>query len=396
MGFANNGHPAILILTGNLGDGHRQAASAIADTAARLYPGARIRVVDITEGKYPRLNRLSQYLYMLWITKFPWVYGYLFKKTKEKTVLSHCLKRLPLYSLDKLRKLLGQMEPSVVVSTFPAASAAISRMKEKGLTAVPAITVITDHTYHSYWLHPGTDRYIVGSEHVRQALRRWPVPDGKIAVTGIPIRRAFAAPQEKRMLRQRLGFDSDLPLVMIMGGGCGLIGGNWAGLLADPGLLDKPVQVIIVCGRNEELRERLIREMKDYPHRLIVQGYVDNVHELMAAADLLITKPGGLTSSEALASELPMLLYKPLPGQEYDNAAYLTAIGAAVQARNQEEFVRHLAGLLKNPQQLAQMKASTRLFGRRESAESAVRAIMETAHTPLEAVPIRHKVYAKA
>lgn len=397
MGFPANGQPSVLILTGNLGDGHRQAANAVAEAAVRLYPGARVRVVDVTEGGHPRLNRLSQRLYMLWITKIPWLYGALFRQTKNDTFLARLLKKLPLYSVSRVKRLLEEAAPTVVVSTFPAASAAVARLKCRRSVSVPAVTIMTDHTYHSYWLHDGTDRYIVGSEHVRQALKKWPVPDRKIAVTGIPIRAAFAVPQDKEALRLKLGLHPELPMVMIMGGGCGLIGGDWAKLLSAPLLLQKPMQVVIVCGRNDKLQERLARDMKDYPHPLVITGYVDHVPELMAAADLLVSKPGGLTSSEALASELPMLLYKPLPGQEHDNAAYLTGIGAAVQARNPREFTRHLALLLDEAELLAQMRVCAKQVARRQAAELAVREIMDTAaHSAPEAMPLGRRLYAKA
>jgi processive 1,2-diacylglycerol beta-glucosyltransferase len=397
MSLPTNGRPSVLILTGNLGDGHRQAAFAMAETAKRLYPGAKIRVVDVMEGGHPRLHQLGQFLYMLWITKLPWLYGFLFRQTKNDTLLSRFLRRLPLSSPGRLKRLLADADPSVIVSTFPAASAAVTRLKRRQFTAAPVITVITDHTYHSYWLHPETDLYIVGSEHVRQALRRWPVSDRKIAVTGIPVRSAFARQQEQRSLRMKLGLQPDLPTVMIMGGGGGLIGGDWAKLLRAPGLLQRPMQIVIVCGRNDKLKERLTRDMQGYPHPVMVTGYVDYVNELMAASDLLISKPGGLTSSEALASELPMLLYRPLPGQEHDNAAYLTGIGAAVQAKSPEEFAAHLTRLLEEPQLLAQMKTCAKLYSRREAAELAVREIMETvAHAPTESKPLSRRVYAKA
>lgn len=389
---------SVLILTGNLGDGHKQAAHAMAEATAQLYPGAQIRVADVMERTHPFLHRLGQALYMLWITKVPWLYGFLFRHTKNDTFLSRCLKRLPLCNLSYMKMLLVETSPSVVISTFPAASAGMARLKEKRYTRVPLVTVITDHTYHSYWLHPGTTRYIAGSEHVRQALIRWPIPDRQIAVTGIPIRPAFSKPRvEQAGLRLKLGLDPQLATVMIMGGGGGLIGGDWAKLLSSSDLLACPMQVVIVCGRNEQLKERLSRDMKHYPHPLVITGYVDHVHELMAASDLLITKPGGLTSSEALASELPMLLYKPLPGQEHDNAAYLTRIGAAVEARTPEEFAQHLSRLLKEPQLLAQMKACARLFSRKEAAKLAVREVVEAAaQTVPEPAPLRRTRYAKA
>jgi processive 1,2-diacylglycerol beta-glucosyltransferase len=395
MSFEQNGRPSLLILTGNLGDGHRQAAYAMAEAAVRMNPETQTHVVDVMERTHPTLHRFSQFCYMQWITKFPWLYGYLFRQTKDNTLISRWLKKLPLCNLNRLQALLEETRPSVVVCTFPAAAAAIAQLKLKRLTSVTAVTVITDHTYHSYWIHPGTDRYIVGSEHIRAALRQWPVPERRIAVTGIPVRGAFGEKQDREELCRRHGLDPSLRTLMIMGGGYGLIGGDWAKLLTAPGLLEKPMQTVIVCGRNEKLQQRLTRELRHYPHKLLITGYVEHVHELMGAADLLITKPGGLTTSEALASGLPMLLYKPLPGQEYDNAAYLTQAGAAIQASNDKEFVGQLKLLLDRPELLERMRDAARELGRRNSAELAVREIMGTAHNAMEPVAVRRALYVE-
>lgn len=396
MSFEQRRRPAILILTGNFGDGHRQAAQAMAEAAVRLNPNAEARVVDVMERSLPRLHRLTQACYMLWITKTPWLYGYLFRKTKDDTWMAKLFKKFRLCSLDRIRDLLKEMNPSVVVCTFPAAAAGLSTLKARGETDVPMVTVITDHTYHSYWIHPGTNRYIVGSDHVRQALLRWQLPDRQIAVTGIPIRPAFREPMDRLELSPKYSLDPAIPTVMIMGGGNGLIGSDWAKLLTDPRLIRKPVQVLIICGRNDKLKDQLTRELKGYPHKLIITGYVEHVHELMAVSDLLITKPGGLTTSEALASELPMLLYKPLPGQEYDNAAYLTAAGAAVQAGSPEEFALQLELLISQPQALARMKANAANLGNRNSAEQGLANIYELAHSPAAPIPLPKARYAEA
>ncbi|WP_438444718.1 MGDG synthase family glycosyltransferase [Gorillibacterium sp. sgz5001074] len=390
MSSERNGRTAILILTGNLGDGHRQAAAALAEEAHRLLPGAKIRVVDIVERTRPRTHRLSEYCYMQWITKLPWLYGWLFRMTKDDTAMARIFKSFRLVPHRPLMALLEEFRPDAVVCTFPSAAAAMAQLKRKGRTAVPIITVITDHTYHSYWVHDGTDRYIVGSERVRQALRQWSVPERAVAVTGIPVRKEFHREMNRRELRLKHGLDPSLPTVVIMGGGYGLIGGDWAKLLQAPELRARPMQAVIVCGRNDRLKERLLRDMQDYPHPLVVTGYIEHVHELMASADLLITKPGGLTTSEALAMGLPMLLYKPLPGQEYDNAAYLTGMGAAVQAGQADEFVHTLRRLLDHPEQLAWMKERVRFLARGRSAEMAVREIAEAARTePEQAAYVR-------
>jgi processive 1,2-diacylglycerol beta-glucosyltransferase len=345
------------------------------------------------DGTHPLLHRLAQWSFYIWITRLPWLYGFLFRRTQRDSLLSRCLNRLPLCSTRRIVRLVAEITPVAIISTFPAASAAVARLKSRGRIKVMTATVMTDHTSHSYWLHPATDRYIVGSEHVRRLLLEWSIPDRKIAVTGIPIRSAFHSSYDRGAIRTALGLKPDLPTVMIMGGGGGLIGGDWARLLQDPGLLALPLQVIIVCGRNDKLKAKLARELEEYPHPVQLTGYVDNIPELMAASDLLVTKPGGLTSSEALASGLPMLLYKPLPGQELDNAAYLTGIGAALQAKGPEEFTAQLSRLLTHPALLAQMKSCARLYSHKDSAEGAVREILEAAaRVSPENIPVSKRI----
>src|SRR4051812_15018031 len=129
-----------------------------------------------------------------------------------------------------------------------------------------------------------------------------------------------------------------------------------------------PIQLIIVCGHNEKLRMQLQEKLKGSKHRILLTGYIDYVHELMAISDLMITKPGGVTTFEAIAMELPMLLYKPIPGQEQDNAKFLVRSGVAVQAETDQDLVHHLSGLLNNGELLQQMREKSKQFHPKESA----------------------------
>jgi processive 1,2-diacylglycerol beta-glucosyltransferase len=369
----------ILILTGSLGDGHNKAAQAILEAARFYNPEAEVKVVDFLEWTHPYLHSVGKYCYIQWMKNLPSVYGYLYSKTRDVNTFSNWFKRMKSFSTDRMVELLDEIKPTKVVSTFPGAAAAMSYLKSNGLTAVPTVTVLTDYTDHSYWIHPGTDLYLVGAEHVKQKLLRHRIPEHRIVVTGIPIGLPFTLTYDRLMLRDKHHLDRMMPTILVMGGGHGLIGKQLMSVLQD-NELTAPVQFIFVCGRNEKLKQWLEDEIKGalIPHSVIITGFVDHVHELMALSDLIVTKPGGLTVSEALALELPMMLYKPIRGQEQDNAAYLVGLGAAMEAKNAAELKRQLLQVIHDQSLLLNLKRNARLSHLKEGALHTLTAILET------------------
>lgn len=384
----------ILILSGDLGDGHIQAAGALAEAARQYGPEAQTVLINFSAVTHPKLHPVGRYFYTKWVTRFPLVYGYLFQKTRGENLMSQLFRKTKFYTLSRLEKLIQEVGPTVIVTTFPPAAAGISMLKENGLSGVPTVTVITDHTDHSYWLHPYTDRYIVSSERVRDALIRHGIQESQIAVTGIPIRPQFGLPLDRMKLRDKLALDRNRPVVLLMGGGLGMIAKESSSLLLS-GEIAVDAQFVLICGRNRKLRESLAKELAGSKHSITITGYVDNVHEWMAAADLLITKPGGLTTSEAIASGLPMLLYKPLPGQETDNSAFLVEAGVAVEAGDEKELAALLNTLLVSPEQLAGLRRKAASCRREHAAHEALLSILETdaASRPRK---LRDALYARA
>lgn len=391
----NNKKHKVLILSGDFGDGHKQAARAILETSQLYRPDVEATVVDFMEWTHPHLHSVGRYCYIQWVKTFPSVYGYLFQKTRDDNTFSNLFKKVKLFALGKMVKLLEEVQPTVVVSTFPIAAAAMSLLKENGLTDIPTVTVITDHTDHSYWIHPYTDQYLVGSEHVRQALIARHIPASRILASGIPIRPQFCQTFDRSTLREKFGLKQSLPTVLIMGGGLGMISKTFIRLLQTDSRLE-PMQFIIVCGRNEKLKEKLESELKPGKHRFLVTGFVDHVHELMALSDLIITKPGGLTTSEAVALDLPMLLYKPLPGQEQDNSAYLLSAGVAILAEDEPDLFGKLIKVFQNPQILSTMKSRTKQIQTRSATFQALRTIVRTQNASPVHRRVGRAIYAEA
>lgn len=367
----------ILILTGNYGDGHIQVAQAIHEAIQIRFPSLEPVIFDFMEWVHPYSNHVSRFLYLQGVKKFPQLYGYIYQKTRRMNTFSKMMKTIFSSGIGRMVKLIEEVEPTVVVSTFPLAAAVMSKLKSYGLTDVPTVTTITDHTDHSCWIYPCTDQYIVGSRSVRDSLIDLGVEENRIADTGIPIRQQFSQSLQRDEIFAKYGLDPHLPTVLVMGGGCGLIG-DGSSTLQELDALPQPIQLIIVCGHNEKLRMELEGNLKDSKHRIHLTGYINYVHELMAISDLMITKPGGVTTFEAIAMELPMLLYKPIPGQEQDNAKFLIRSGVAIQAETDRDLTDHLSKLLSNRELLLQMRENSKQFHPKESAFASVEIIKDT------------------
>jgi len=363
----------LLILSGSLGDGHRQAAKAILEASALYKPGVDVKVVDFMEWIHPRMHAVERYCFLQWVKHFPSSYGYLYQMTRSDSMLTFFLKHLGAISQQRLLRLLHEEQPTMVVSTFPPASAAISLLKEKGKTDLPTTTVITDHSDHSYWMQPSTDLYLVGSETLRAALLRKGIADHKIAVTGIPVRLTYSQHDNRERLREKLGWASDTFAVLVMGGGSGIFDKAFLEHLQADNFPPR-LQFIIVCGRNVKLLHRLHEVLGDRDH-VMLTGFLEEIHEWMAAADVLITKPGGLTTSEAMALQLPMLLLEPRLGQEQDNADYLIQAGFAYPCRV-NNLGDQLQMLIQQPSLLEQMRGKAELCRQKDSARLAVMHIM--------------------
>lgn len=372
----------VLVLSGDLGDGHRQAARALAETCGEgLAERVRAEVIDFMQEVYPYLHPMVKYCFMKGVEKAPSVYGYLYRKTRRKEAMPIPFKTFLSLGLSRFLTLLEEKRPDIIVCTFPLAAAAVSLLKEKGAVSTPLVTVITDHTDHSLWLQPHTDLYLVGSEQVAAALRLHGVSSSRIRVTGIPVRRRFSESFDRVRLCQSFGLDPQRPVVLVMGGGSGMLDESVRSLIRSTSLLER-LQLVVICGSNAAVREELEAELQEHPtNRVIVKGFVEEIHEWMAVADLLVTKPGGLTTAEAVAMGLPMLLYKPIPGQEEDNAAVLEKAGVAIRATAARALQDQLLELADNRLALAAMQGRARQFRRQRPTEQAWDAIMHLQQT---------------
>lgn len=325
--------PKVLLLTASVGAGHVRAAQAVAETLAYEYPQAQVRVVDIMDGKDGPWRQWVKEGYYTLVQHLPSLYDWLYRWSDEQAAVPQVAEYALRFSVGAL---LREQQPDVVVAAHPFAASAAGYWLKRQHAAASLGTVVTDYGAHRLWTHPGVDCYFVATETVRQQLLHYGVDDRRIAISGIPISRAFYPATDKAAIRRSLCLESDLPTVVFMGGGIGL--GPVLACLED---FEKTEgmrrQLVVLAGRNVQLYMAARQAAKGSRHHIAVRGFTRRVAEYLRAADVLVTKPGGMTLSEAAATGLPMVLLPPLPGQEEDNARFFEANGGAVYCRDSRE-----------------------------------------------------------
>ena len=320
--------PRVLLFTASFGSGHNQACHAVRERLEEQ--GAVVREVDLVKLLHPSVRPIVTLVFLQMLKKAPWLYGVFYDALSTSQSKSFVERQLFRLGRRKIASILRSFRPDVVCSTHPTSVGIVSELRARGMTSVPNVVVITDYTAHGHWVHPNVDLYCVACEEVGRELQRMGVPARKIRVTGLPIRKVFTEMQEVRddpvrrlQLRRENGIDANKPLFLVMGGGEGIIGtaSTWERITKRV-----DAQFTIVCGKNQRLYNQL-RDLES--NKVRVLGYVPNIEQWMAMADMLITKAGGLTMTEAVSLGLPMLLFRPIPGQEHANACYAVKRGVA-------------------------------------------------------------------
>ena len=259
----------------------------------------------------------------------------------------------------KLEKYIIETKPDVIISTHFFASEIISDMKETGKIDSRLVTVVTDYRLHSWWVADRTDMYVVaGQDAYDDLVKKWKVEPSRIKILGIPIEPVFSKKPDRAKIFRDAGLKEGLFTVLVVGGGFGV--GPIEDIIKTVGNISGPLQIITICGHNEELAKKLEALSLSMKAHIKVFGYVNNVYEYMDIADVLISKSGGITVSESLAKELPMIIIAPIMGQETRNSDYLIKNGAAVKIVKAEDLKEIIEYFVSNPQKVAAMKEAIR------------------------------------
>ncbi|MBI3323089.1 MAG: hypothetical protein HYZ95_01335 [Candidatus Omnitrophica bacterium] len=351
--------------------GHCQAARAVEQAIRRLAPTADTLTIDAFQYLNPVLARIVDRMYMSVIQRMPQLWDYLYDNPEIVTRSDHFRRLLHRYDSPRLQGLLEDFRPEAIVCTQAFPCGLVADYKEENGLGVPLYGVITDFTPHAYWVHGQVDGYVVPAEETGQWLVERRVDPRAVHASGIPIDPIFAEAPNGDGIRRRLQMDPALPAVLLMGGGQGL--GPILEGVAALDKLEERFQLLVVAGSNEQLYHRLITRAPGLQHPLHVFGHVDFVSDLMSVARMIITKPGGLTTSEALAKGLPIIALEPLPGQENKNAHFLERRKAGIIVEDSADLPRVVRRLMARPAELEELAANARALGRPEAALDAAR-----------------------
>jgi processive 1,2-diacylglycerol beta-glucosyltransferase len=365
----------ILVLSASVGAGHLRAAQAVELALRQLDPVAVVQNVDILELTNPLFRRLYGKAYLDLVNKAPHVLGYFYDLMDRPTSPRARSDRLRFLveklNLRKLQRFLKADPWDVIVNTHFLPAEIIAHLRTQRELATPQITVTTDFETHRLWVNQPCDLYCTATDEGAAYLHHWGVPAADTRVTGIPIHPLFSQPKERAACIARQGLRGDRPIVLQLAGGFGVgpIEQLYRALLE----IDLSLEVVVVSGRNALLKEQLERVAVPDRHVAHVLGFTDQMDELMAVADLVVSKPGGLTTSETLARGAAMAIVNPIPGQESRNSDYLLEHGAAIKINNLGTLTFKLRQLLGDPARLESLKANARRIGRPQAAFDVAR-----------------------
>ncbi len=367
----------VLIATVTAGAGHLSAAAALEETWRALRPRDVLEKVDVLDFAPKWYRKVYVDGYVKLIEHVPEVYGMVFKKTDNSKRVREAtnFRRSFAHRTNKgFVRHLKKFEPDVVLSVHYLPLEILGHLRAKNKTGLNPLNVctVTDFEAHAFWLEPGVDMYCVASEETKASLTARGANADDITVTGIPIATKFSTPVNAAAVRRQLGLRDDLPVILVLGGGFGM--GPVAQILGQLDKLPSQFQTLVVAGRNTELRRELAGQDRKHPTHVL--GFCSNMHELMAAADLIITKPGGLTTSEALAIGRPMVILHPIPGQEMANSDFLLERGAAIKVNRLDDLPFRLEQLLST-KKLTQMAAAARALGKPHAARDICQAVLK-------------------
>lgn len=406
----------IIILSATTGGGHMRAANAIKNYLCDLNDD--VIVLDTLEYISPILNRTITEGYEYLAKRRPNIYKVMYETANKRKIMQAITKINSLIS-KKLVPLIEDYRPDVIITTHPFSTEMVARLRGNGKLSVPIVCIMTDYAPHMTWINENVDAYVVASDKMVSSMYDMGVPYWKVYPYGIPIDGAFYAKRDKDIVLKEMGLNPDLPTILIMAGSFGVE--NILNIYKE--ILNIPIdfQIIIITGRNEELyrsvegivsgdkktkkgmmefflgdvynlarkifkREKVKKE-RDYKHgksryqnshkeNTRVIYFTNEVDKYMQTADLIITKPGGLTITEALACNIPMAVFDAIPGQEDENADFLVNNNMAIRLEKGEKGINAIKNLFESSEKLEAMRCSCKNFAKSDSLKK-IRILIE-------------------
>ncbi len=355
--------------------GHHSATLAIEKAMKILQPNVVTLNINAFNYTNPISEKIINRLYMAVIKRTPKIWDYLYDNPTVVKKIENIKKSIHKFNSPKLKNLFDKFRPDAVICTQAFPCGMVADFKKTYNSDIPLVAVLTDYIPHSYWVYETVNYYITPSQEVTQRLIKKGVPADKIKSLGIPFDPKFSENIPKSEVMRKFNLKQDIPTLLIMGGGQGL--GPIKTIIKSLEKVQKNFQELIVTGTNKKLYKSLKRKTKKYKKNILVFGYVDNINELMGISNIIITKPGGVTTSEALAKKIPMIIVKPIPGQEENNTVYLTEKGAAVKIDNPKDINLVIEDLLSDQRKLNHLCESAGRIGKPNASLDIARFLLD-------------------
>lgn len=358
--------------------GHHSATLAIEAALKKLQPNVQVLNINAFNYTNPISEKIINRLYLGVIKRTPKVWDYLYDNPSVAKNLENIKKSIHRLNSVKLKALFDDFKPDAVVCTQAFPCGMVADYKNTYDSKIPLVAVLTDYIPHSYWVYDTVDYYITPSDDVSLRLKEKGVKAEKIKPLGIPFDPKFNENADTDKLFDKFGLSRGLPTILIMGGGQGL--GPIKSIVRNLEKIKEEIQEIVVAGTNKKLYNSLKRKVKKYKKKILLFGYTSNINELMDISDIIISKPGGVTTAEVLAKKLAMVIVRPIPGQEANNTSYLTQKGAAIKIDRTADITQVIQELLDDPEKLNDLRRAAGRISKPNASLDIAKLLLESAN----------------
>ncbi len=382
----------ILILSASAGQGHVRAAQALESVFRADYPGCEIRCEDALNYTSPAFRTIYSKTYVRMVNTTPGMLGLLYDyadvpwRQEASRLAFDTVNALPLLQM------INKFQPGLVVCTHFMPAEIISALICRGRLSTRLAVVVTDIDVHAYWLCHHYSNYFVAGDEARAHLGELGFDRNRVTVSGIPVDPVFQVRKDKKAMRQAYGLDPERQTIYLSAGGFGV--GPTDDMILALDKMQTPVQLLAMCGRNEKMFERVIavssKLRSDTQLRVVPVAYTTKVDEYMACADVVLGKPGGLTTAEALCRQLVFAIVNPIPGQEERNSDHLLEAGAAIRCNNLPTLAYKLDALLQDQDKLKKMQENVLALARPYAANQIVRCMLSANDAELSVTDAAH------
>lgn len=372
----------VLIFYGAYGGGHLSAAKSIKNYLERHYPDCEVKMLDCVEYINKYLNKLSTTAYKEMAKKAPWMWKIVYNNSDHGALSKISTTSNKLMS-RKLNNILQEFEPDLVISTHPFSNQMCTNLKKKKLINCKIATILTDMAPHSQWTVDSEyiDYFFVSNNEIKEALIDEGIANFKIFVTGIPLSERFHENFNDAEIYNEFNLDPNKTTILFFAGGEFGLGRKRTFLIFRALIrLFKKFQIVAISGKNKKMNEKFNHLVEAYgvADRVKVLDYTNKVPELMHISNIVITKPGGLTTTESLASNLPIVIINPIPGQEEENADFLVRNGVAIWIKKEDNIARVLKNLYRHPEKIDEMKKNIPNLAKPDSTKNICEILMNT------------------